>query len=227
LQDFASVASHDLQEPLRKIQTFADDLITNSAGLDDDNRETLQRIQKAAGRMRSLINDLLSLSNVTSNARPSSSVDFKDLVREVLLDLEVRIKETGGRVEIGEIPNIEAESSQMRQLLQNLISNALKFHSPGRAPLVKVYGELLNGDAAAPPLCRITVEDNGIGFDEKYVDRIFAMFQRLHGRSAYEGTGIGLAICRRIAEHHGGQTTARSVLGQGSTFVVTMPTRRH
>jgi two-component system sensor kinase FixL len=235
LQDFASVASHDLQEPLRKIQTFADDLVINSGGLDEENRETLQRIQKAAGRMQGLINDLLALSHVTSKARPSTPVDLKDVVREVLIDLEVRLKETGGRVEVGEIPNIEAEPVQMRQLLQNLISNALKFHSHDRAPVVKVHGELLNGghrtpgngNAPTPTLCQITVEDNGIGFDEKYVDRIFAMFQRLHGRSEYEGTGIGLAICRKIAEHHGGQITARSVQGHGSTFIVTIPTKQN
>jgi light-regulated signal transduction histidine kinase (bacteriophytochrome) len=235
LQDFASVASHDLQEPLRKIQTFADDLVVNSGALDDDNRETLHRMQKAAGRMQGLINDLLALSRVTSKARPSSPVDLKDLAREVLIDLEGRIEETGGRVEVGEIPTIDAEPLQMRQLLQNLIGNALKFHPPGRTPIVNVHGELINGDqrppgsgdAPAPTLCQITVEDNGIGFDEKYVDRIFAMFQRLHSRSEYEGTGIGLAICRKIAEHHGGQITARSVPGQGSTFIVTIPANQN
>jgi signal transduction histidine kinase len=152
-----------------------------------------------------------------------------------LIDLEGRIEETGGRVAVGEIPTIDAEPLQMRQLLQNLIGNALKFHSPGRTPIVNVHGELINGDqrppgsgdAPAPTLCQITVEDNGIGFDEKYVDRIFAMFQRLHSRSEYEGTGIGLAICRKIAEHHGGQITARSVPGQGSTFIVTIPANQN
>lgn len=236
LQDFASVASHDLQEPLRKIQTFTDDLAENStATLNDESRDTLKRIQNAAGRMQRLINDLLSLSRITSRAQPFVRVDLNNVAREVLSDLEVRIKETGGRVDISEIPTIDAEPLQMRQLFQNLIGNALKFNSPGRAPVVTVHGELIGGEersdgnssqARTQQLCQITFADNGIGFDEKYVDRIFAMFQRLHGRNEYSGTGMGLAICRRIAEHHGGNVTARSIPGTGSTFTVTIPTTR-
>ncbi|MEK6304124.1 MAG: PAS domain S-box protein [Acidobacteriota bacterium] len=236
LQDFASVASHDLQEPLRKIQTFADDLAENSAStLSDENRGTLKRIQNAAGRMQRLINDLLLLSRISSGAQPFVQVDLNNVAREVLSDLEVRINETGGRVDLGEIPTIEAEPLQMRQLFQNLVGNALKFNSTGRTPIVSVHGELIGGkeglagsssEAQAQQLCQITFEDNGIGFDEKYVDRIFAMFQRLHGRNEYEGTGMGLAICRRIAEHHGGNITAQSILGTGSTFTVTLPTTR-
>jgi PAS domain S-box-containing protein len=235
LQDFASVASHDLQEPLRKIQTFADDLVeTELSGLNDEGRDTLKRIQNAAGRMQRLINDLLSLSRITSGAQPFVPVDLNNVACEVLSDLEVRINETGGRVDLREIPTIDAEPLQMRQLFQNLIGNALKFNSPGRAPIVRVFGELIGGKErtaggssdAQIQLCQITVEDNGIGFDEKYVDRIFAMFQRLHGRNEYEGTGMGLAICRRIAEHHGGSITARSTPGRGSIFTVTIPTKR-
>ena len=235
LQDFASVASHDLQEPLRKIQTFADDLAENSTStLNDESRDTLKRIQNAAGRLQRLINDLLSLSRISSRAQPFVPVDLNNLAREVLSDLEVRINETGGRVDLLEIPAIEAEPLQMRQLFQNLLGNALKFNSPGRAPIVSVHGELIGGkeglagssEAQAQQLCQITFEDNGIGFDEKYVDRIFAMFQRLHGRNEYAGTGMGLAICRRIAEHHGGNITARSIPGSGSTFTVTLPTKR-
>jgi len=233
LQDFASVASHDLQEPLRKIQTFSNELAENpTLALNDESRDTLKRIQNAAGRMQRLINDLLSLSRITSRAQPFVRVDLKTVAQEVLSDLEVRLNETGGRVDLGEIPTIEAEPLQMRQLFQNLIGNALKFNSPGRVPVVTVHGELIgearpdgNG-SQAQQLCQITFADNGIGFDEKYVDRIFAMFQRLHGRNEYSGTGMGLAICRRIAEHHGGNVTARSVPGAGSTFTVTIPTKR-
>ncbi|MEP7338749.1 MAG: PAS domain S-box protein [Acidobacteriota bacterium] len=234
LQDFASVASHDLQEPLRKIQTFTDDLTENSAAtLSEENLDTLKRIQNAAGRMQRLINDLLSLSRITSRAQPFVRVDLNNVARDVLSDLEVRIKETGGRVDLSEIPTIDAEPLQMRQLFQNLIGNALKFNSPGRAPVVTIHGELIseerpdgNGSQAQPQqLCQITFADNGIGFDEKYVDRIFAMFQRLHGRNEYSGTGMGLAICRRIAEHHGGNVTARSIPGTGSTFTVTIPAK--
>jgi PAS domain S-box-containing protein len=236
LQDFASVASHDLQEPLRKIQTFADDLAENSVStLSDESLDTLKRIQGAARRMQQLINDLLSLSRISSGARPFVPVDLNKLVREVLSDLEVRLDETGGRVDLHEIPPIEAEPLQMRQLFQNLIGNALKFNSPGRTPIVTVRGELVGGEermdgnsseGQAHQLLQITFEDNGIGFDEKYVDRIFAMFQRLHGRNKYEGTGMGLAICRRIAEHHGGDIRARSIPGAGSTFIVTLPVKR-
>jgi len=235
LQDFASVASHDLQEPLRKIQTFADDLVENSVTtLSEENRDSLKRIQGAAGRMQQLINDLLSLSRISSRAQPFVRVDLNKVAREVLSDLEVRINETGGQVDLREIPAIEAEPLQMRQLFQNLIGNALKFNATGRPPIVSVRGELLDaerpagssGEAQVQQLCRVTFEDNGIGFDEKYVDRIFAMFQRLHGRNEYPGTGMGLAICRRITEHHGGTIAARSVPGKGSTFTVMIPVKR-
>jgi len=178
---------------------------------------------------------LLSVSRVSSRSQPFVRVDLNKVAREVLSDLEVRLKETGGRVDLSEIPAIEAEPLQMRQLFQNLLGNALKFNSPGRAPIVSVHGEIIgaeedlagsSSEARTQQLCQITFEDNGIGFDEKYVDRIFAMFQRLHGRNKYEGTGMGLAICRRIAEHHGGSITARSIPGTGSTFTVTIPTER-
>jgi PAS domain S-box-containing protein len=237
LLDFASVASHDLQEPLRKIQTFADDLAENSTTLSDESRATLKRIQSAAGRMQRLINDLLSLSRISSRAQPFVPVDLNAVADEVLSDLEVRIRDTGGRVDLHELPMIDAEPLQMRQLLQNLIGNALKFNWPGRPPIVSVRGEIIAtegrraggvAESQEQEMCRITVEDNGTGFDEKYTDRIFAMFQRLHGRNKYEGTGMGLAICRRIAERHGGTITVRSIQGTGSTFTVTMtmPTRR-
>jgi two-component system sensor kinase FixL len=235
LQDFASVASHDLQEPLRKIQTFADELAENSgSSLGAESRDTLKRIQNAAGRMQRLINDLLSLSRITSKAQPFVPVDLNKVLNEVLIDLEVRINETGGRVDQQGLSSIEAEPLQIRQLFQNLVGNALKFSSPGRPPIVTVCGELIGGEerlagtseAQPEPLCKITVQDNGIGFDEKYVDRIFAMFQRLHGRNEYEGTGMGLAICRRIAEHHGGEITAQSIPGTGSMFTVTIPAKR-
>jgi signal transduction histidine kinase len=144
--------------------------------------------------------------------------------------LENRIAETGGRVEIGDLPSVDGDPTQMRQLLLNLIGNSLKFHRPGEPPVVQVRGRLL-ADVDRPftgpgqrvaPLCEITVSDNGIGFDEKYLDRIFEVFQRLHGRSEYEGTGIGLAICRKIVERHGGCITAKSTPGQGATFIVTL-----
>jgi len=157
---------------------------------------------------------------VTTKARPFVTVDLKQVVREVLDDLEVHIEQLQARVEVGDLPTVEADPLQMRQLFQNLIGNALKFHREGVAPVVRVWSEPLNG---SEDQYRIIVEDNGIGFDEKYADRLFQVFQRLHGRSEYEGTGIGLATCRKIVERHGGNITARSEPGQGATFMLTLP----
>src|SRR5262249_7599082 len=144
-----------------------------------------------------------------------------------LSDLSVRIEHSAGKVEVGPLPTVEADPTQMRQLFQNLIGNALKFHRPDLPPEVVVRGEIVSSESdSEPPVCRITVSDNGTGFDEKYADRIFQVFQRLHGRGEYEGTGVGLALCRKIAERHGGEVTARSSPGAGSTFTVSLPARR-
>jgi two-component system, LuxR family, sensor kinase FixL len=222
LQDFAFVASHDLQEPLRKIQAFGDRLRLKCADvLSDEGQDYLTRIQNAAKRMQTLIDDLLSFSRITTKAQPFVSIKLADIVQEVLSDLEVRIQEAGGRVEVGDLPILEADPMQMRQLLQNLISNALKFHQPETTPLIRVQSQALAQDGDR--YCQITVADNGIGFDEKYLDRIFTVFQRLHGRNEYEGTGVGLAICRKIVERHGGLITATSQPGAGATFFVTLP----
>lgn len=222
LEQFAYIASHDLQEPLRKIQAFGDLLAqVASPALDDKARLYLERMQDAACRMQGLINDLLTFSRVTSQARTMVEIDLGQVAREVLSDLEGRLHATRGRVEIGALPRLESDPLQMRQLLQNLIGNALKFHRPGVPPAVVL--------ASQPPsngCVEIEVRDNGIGFEEKYLDRIFTPFQRLHGRGQYEGTGMGLAICRKIVERHGGAITARSTPGQGSTFIVTLPLRQ-
>ena len=231
LEQFASVASHDLQEPLRKIQAFGD-MLRNRGGqaLGDQARDYLGRMQDAAERMQALINDLLTFSRVTTRAQPFVPVDLGKLTMQVLSDLEVSIERAGGSVEVGVLPTIEADPTQMRQLLQNLISNGLKFHRPGVSPCVSIRGQLVdgrvdrqNGDSLGDRLLELTVEDNGIGFEEKYLDRIFAVFQRLQGRGAYEGSGLGLAICRKIVERHRGHITAKSAPAQGSTFIVTLP----
>jgi two-component system, LuxR family, sensor kinase FixL len=225
LEQFAYVASHDLQEPLRKIQAFGDRLRTKyDATLGPEGLDYLTRMQNAAARMQVLIQDLLSLSRVASHAKPFAQVDLSDLVRMVISDLEVRIQERNGRVEAADLPVVFGDRGQLAQLFQNLIGNGLKFQKPGESPVVKVSGEAFQlPDGTA--VWRITVADNGIGFDEKYCDRIFQIFQRLHGRSEYEGTGIGLAICRKIVERHGGVIAAHSSPGAGAKFVITLPQR--
>jgi len=224
LQDFASVASHDLQEPLRKIRAFGDRLAAKwGVALGDSGGDYIRRMQSAAGRMQTLINDLLMFSRVESKARPFVEVDLGVVAREVVADLEVQIEQAGATVDVGRLPVVEADPLQMRQLLQNLIGNSLKYRREGTKPAVKVYGEVAEDGG---PTRRILVEDNGIGFDEKYLDRIFTVFQRLHGRTEYEGTGIGLAVCRKIVERHGGSITARSAPQEGATFVVTLPAKQ-
>ena len=230
LQDFAFVASHDLQEPLRKIQAFGDRLRTTQGDLlNDQGRDYLDRMHNAAGRMHTLINDLLAFSRVTTRAQPYEPTDLNRIVEDVLGDLETTIEQYAGTVRVGDLPTIEADALQMRQLFQNLITNALKFRKTEAPPEVVVNAEsfredLLAGDETeSRDLVRITVADNGIGFDEKYLDRIFTPFQRLHGRNEYEGTGIGLAVCRKIVERHGGMLTATSTEGKGSTFIAVLP----
>ncbi|PSB23224.1 PAS domain-containing sensor histidine kinase [filamentous cyanobacterium CCP2] len=239
LQDFASVASHDLQEPLRKIQTFGDRLQAKYADtLSDEGLDYLRRMQNAAHRMQTLINDLLTFSRITTEAKPFVQVNLTNILHDVLSDLEITIQQTSACIAITELPTIEADPTQMRQLFQNLISNAIKFHKPNIPPQIKLSSfllfsfpsvradanfEILADSSPHAAQCQIQFTDNGIGFDETYLDRIFTMFQRLHGRSEFEGTGMGLAICRKIVERHGGQITARSTLGQGTTFTVTLP----
>jgi PAS domain S-box-containing protein len=219
LQEFAFVASHDLQEPLRKIQAFSERLASRSAALDGESRDYLQRMASAAARMQALIIDLLNYSRVNTRGQPLQPLDLNQVLVEVLGDMETAIEQNLARIEYPPLPRVLGDPSQLRQLLQNLLSNALKFQAPGNRPLIRLYAEAQY--ATHWTLC---IADNGIGFDEKYLDRIFNPFQRLHGREAYAGTGIGLAIVKKIAERHGARTTASSVPGQGSVFRITFPT---
>lgn len=212
LQEFTSVASHDLQEPLRKILTFGDRLQTHStAGLDEQGRGYLMRMSHAAGRMRNLINDLLAFTRVDAKGAAFTRVALAPLAHEVFADLEEITSHTGGQIHIEEIPVVMADATQMRQLLQNLIHNALKFHREDTPPVIDIQARLMGPTQNG--LCEITLEDNGIGFDPQYADRIFNMFERLHGRTEYEGTGIGLAICRKIVERHNGAIRVESTPG--------------
>ncbi len=221
LQEFAYVASHDLQEPLRKILAFGDRLATRySEVLDETGVDYLNRMNGAAKRMQALLNDLLAYSRLNTRSPSFEPVDLKSIAREVVSNLELRLEEVHGRIEINELPPLEADPTQIYQLLQNLFSNAIKFCRPEHTLLVEVSGMTIG------ETCEIQVKDNGIGFDTQYLDRIFKPFQRLHTRSEYEGTGIGLAICRRIVERHHGDIDAESVPGQGATFIVHLPARQ-
>ncbi len=227
LQEFAFVASHDLQEPLRKIQTFSNLLQHKyTPDLGPVAKDYLERMQNAANRMQNLIRALLGFSRVTTRAQPFSQVDLAQLLEEIMDDLEIVIRQTGGEVDVGELPAIMADRDQMRQLFQNLVSNALKFQQNNH-PRVKIYQlkavPEIAAEAPEKAWHSIVVEDNGIGFDIRHLDRIFKPFQRLHGRYQYEGTGIGLAICKKIVERHGGRINAESTPGEGSKFVVTLP----
>jgi signal transduction histidine kinase len=219
LNEFAFVASHDLQEPLRKIVSFGERLGT-SAGplLEGSARQYLDRMLDAATRMRTLIGDLLAYSQIKTNAAAFAPTSLAAIVREVVADLETTISDTGGRIEVGTLPAIDADASQMRQLMQNLLSNALKFRRPDVAPVIKVSASI-----SRDGVCTISVTDNGIGFKQEHDEKIFRMFERLHTRTQFQGSGMGLAICRKIVERHSGSIAATSTVGQGTTFTVTLP----
>lgn len=232
LQNYAYVASHDLQEPLRKIEAFSDRLVKRCGDrIGDDGMQYIDRMQKSAGRMRQLIDDLLSYSRVATRETNLVACDLREVVDAVLEDLEVRIGETGCAFDIGPLPTIEASEIQLRQLFQNLISNSMKFIKPGTPPKVTITAEAYKDVDPFNPgvmieMSRVRVADNGIGFEQKYAEQIFGIFQRLHGRSAYEGTGIGLATCRRIVERHGGEISAHGEQGVGATFEIALPLKR-
>lgn len=219
LEIFTYLASHDLQEPLQKIMGFGELLKTHAnKSLDAKSADYLDRIQNAARRMTQLIHDLLNFSRVVTHEGEFTQLDPCDVIREVVGDIEFRINRSGGRIEIGELPPVHGDRVYLRQLFQNLITNALKFRKKNEPPLITIYGRRREDGSA-----EICVQDNGIGFDEKYLDRIFKPFERLHGWSEYEGSGMGLAICQKIVLRHKGQITAKSKPHEGSTFIITLP----
>jgi light-regulated signal transduction histidine kinase (bacteriophytochrome) len=208
-----------LQEPLRKILTFGERLIATAAPvIEGDARKYLERMLGAADRMRSLIDDLLAFSQISTRGQSFVPTDLGWIAREVIADLETAIADEGARVEVGELPVLEADPLQMRQLLQNLLGNALKYRKKEEPPVVR-----LDGARSGTRYWTITVVDNGIGFNDQYAEKIFKMFERLHGRMEYAGSGIGLAICRKIVERHGGTIAAKGSPGQGAIFTVTLP----
>jgi two-component system, LuxR family, sensor kinase FixL len=219
LENFAFIASHDLKEPLRKIVSFSD-LIARNEHLTETERDYLARMRASAHRMQNLITALLALSRSASRKGACQPVDLNRIAKNVLEDLEHMLRQTKGQIILHPLPTVEADPVQMHQLIQNLLANALKFHRPDVAPQVQ-----LSSRTTADARIELTIADNGTGFDMAKVDEIFKPFGRLHPRSRYEGSGIGLVICKKIAERHGGSITAHSVPGEGSTFIVQLKAR--
>lgn len=219
LEEFAFIASHDLREPLRKIISFSRLLLSEEYGqFNDEGEEFTHYIVGAAERMRELLDSLLSYSRVTSHGRNFVRTDLNEVFKQIQADLQLNIDETQAELVVQKLTSLEADSSQLRQLLQNLISNALKYRNPERAPKIQIEGESLPNERY-----RITVRDNGIGFDPRYNEQIFEVFKRLHGRSEYPGTGMGLAICRKIVDRHSGTISAVGNEQKGATFVIELP----
>ncbi|MBB1283198.1 PAS domain S-box protein [Flavisolibacter sp. BT320] len=218
LQEFAYVASHDLQEPARKLSFYSDYLVSKyESVLDEKGMDYLLNMQSASRRMRSLINDLLAFAQVEQRGLKLKPINLNQVTHEVLQDLEIAIEERGATVNIEPMPLIEADENMLHQLFENLLSNAIKYSQEGVKPVVNVWAE--QEDNAL----QIQIQDNGIGFDEKYLPQMFTLFQRLHSSEKYSGTGLGLAICQKIVALHHGSITARSRVGEGSTFVITLP----
>lgn len=225
LQDFAFVASHDLQEPLRKIRSFGDRLAQKYADRLGEGADYIRRMQLAATRMSRLIEDLLTFSRITSQSKKYELVELQGILSDVIEDLYVTIEARGAKITNDPLPTIDADATQMHQLLQNLIGNAIKFVPPERQPVINITTRIFipEDDSGDVSWVEIAISDNGIGFEEQFVDRIFTPFQRLHGKDEYPGTGIGLSICRRIVEYHHGVIQVKSEPGRGATFTVKLP----
>jgi signal transduction histidine kinase len=229
---FAFMASHDLQAPLRKLHMFSDRLyVKYSEQIDPDGRAYLQRIQQECRRMQELINDVLEFSQISVDKKSFADIDMDVLLKTLTLELEPAMREKNASIILEKIPSLHVNASLMRQLFSNLFSNAIKYGNKNGSTVIRVYSENSTGengqgaDKPAQPTgyCRIIVEDNGIGFDQKYAEEIFEMFRRLHPRTEYEGTGIGLALCKKIVEKHNGFISARGKHGEGASFIVSLP----
>ncbi len=228
LDRFAFMSSHDLQEPLRKIRTFTDLLYTKYKTIfDDDAVRYISRIQNAAERMQTLIKDILEFSQLANDSSRFINTDLNIILQEVIADKETMVHEKKAIINVKSLPSLEVNPGLMRPLFSNLIGNALKYHKKDQEPVITIFAEE-EGDKKVngKKYCRIFVQDNGIGFDQKYAEQIFEMFSRLHGNSQYEGTGIGLALCKQIVEKHDGFISALSKENEGSTFIISLPLKR-
>lgn len=233
LQEFLYSASHDLREPLRKVEGFGALLEKQyGAALAGEGSDYIRRMRSATKRMQQMLNDLLALSRVTAQARPFTRVDLSEAARAACAELAESISGAGAHVAIGALPVLAADEAQMRQLFEHLLDNAVKFRRAGEAPQIHISARLVSAtpdpsapDASDPPTqcCELSVADNGIGFEPRYQEQIFAPFQRLHSRDSYAGSGMGLAICRRIVERHGGTIAAAGIPGKGTTVRVVLP----
>ncbi|MCP5063526.1 MAG: PAS domain-containing protein, partial [Ignavibacteriae bacterium] len=231
LQEFTYIASHDLREPLRKVHSFGERLKDKfSDKLGDRGNDYLDRMMNASDRMQTLIDDLLNYSRVTSHGKLFDKIDLENVARAVISDLSVLILESEATIILSSLPTINADESQMRQLLQNLVGNAVKFSKPNATPEIKIYSENISNEDELKTIngtnddwVKIIVEDNGIGIDMEYSERIFGVFERLHGRSEYKGTGIGLSIVKKIVQRHNGKVMLKSTLDVGTKFEIYLP----
>jgi light-regulated signal transduction histidine kinase (bacteriophytochrome) len=228
LDRFAFMASHDLQEPLRKIRTFSDRLFVRyKESLDDDGKANLIRIQKAAERMQNLITDILTFSKISSEKIEFMTSDLNKIVSEVITEMDEEVRAKAAKIQVSNLPVLQVNPGLIKPLFQNLIGNALKYCKKDTVPLINIKADVglkhLTKGTETRNYCRIFIEDNGIGFDQRYAEEIFGMFKRLHRSSEFEGTGIGLALCKKIVEQHNGFISARSKVGEGSTFIISLP----
>lgn len=229
LQQFASVASHDLQEPLRKIQIFSNFMKERQTELSPESKKYLEKIIESSARMKNLIVDVLNYSRLSANDLQLECIDLNELVRDLLEDFELIIEEKKATIILKELPCVDVNKGQMRQVFQNIISNALKFSLPGKTPLITISSKRISAKSFDSPAqadgdyCLITIEDNGIGFEQKYVNNIFALFERLNSKDKYEGTGIGMAIAKKIIDKHNGLITAKSEKEKGASFKIILP----
>ena len=231
LDNFVYMASHDLQEPLRKIRIFCDHLeINHKSVLNEDGRNNIEKIQRSCKRMQELIQDILTFSTLTMDKRQFEKSDLNELVKDVLNEMDGYINEKNANISVENLPSMYVNPVLIRPLFHNLISNSIKYSKTEVSPVIRISSdyefseaETENNGHGNNRYCRIIIEDNGIGFEQEYSEQIFGMFKRLHGKNQYHGTGIGLAICKKIAEEHNGYISAKSKVNEGATFIVSLP----